>query len=300
MTASLAKSSIKQYSSCLKQWWQYSTNNSIDIFNPTVSVVLSYLSAIFDAGASYQTLNCHRSAISLIAGQNIGQDESLRRWFKGIFKLKPYVPKYNSSWDPAIVLSYIEKWYPLENINLEKLTKKTVILLALATGQRSQTLFSINIHNIMVNSLGVDILITDILKTSRLGTQTKLMLPYFVNKPEICPVKTLLKYIEVTEKLRSQDYLFVSYRRPYHKVSGQTISRWIKQVMNESGVDDMFSPHSTRHASTSKAFRAGLSVDSILSTVGWSRHSSTFAKHYNRPLLEISNNHQFAAAVCQK
>lgn len=256
---------------------------------------------VFNKGASYQTLNCHRSALSLIIGSHIGNDDRIKRWFKGVFKMRPFGPKYSSTWDPAMVLSYLQKFYPLEDLDLEKLTKKTIMLLALTTGQRVQTLGSIRYNNIKLNDSGVTIILSDVLKTSAPGRfMSKISLPY-IDKQEICPVKSLLHYMKVTNQYRqdnSLDHLFLTYKKPFKRPTTQTISRWLKQVMRDSGIDiSCYSSHSTRHAASSRAFRQGLTVDSILKAVGWSSKSKTFAKHYNRPLQD-NEQVSFARAVC--
>ena len=54
--------------------------------------------------------------------------------------------------------------------------------------------------------------------------------------------------------------------------------------MAAAGIDlTVFSPHSTRSASSSKA-ALKLPLATILSTVGWSKES-TFARYYRRPLV---------------
>ena len=61
--------------------------------------------------------------------------------------------------------------------------------------------------------------------------------------------------IHNTEPIRnSEPLLFISIIKPFKKVSKDTTGRWIKNVMKSSGVDtQMYKPHSTRAASTSKA-----------------------------------------------
>lgn len=77
----------------------------------------------------------------------------------------------------------------------------------------------------------------------------------------------------------------LTYKKPHKPASSQSISRWIKQLLAESGVDvEKFSAHSTRHASTSTALAAGLSVDVIRKTAGWTSTSTAFARFYNRPI----------------
>jgi hypothetical protein len=63
--------------------------------------------------------------------------------------------------------------------------------------------------------------------------------------------------------------------------------------MSAAGVDlSIFSPHSTRAASSSKA-ATKLPLSTILKTAGWSK-GSTFRKYYDKP---IKNEGDFQTAV---
>lgn len=209
------------------------------------------------------------------------------------------MPKYASTWDPQIVLGHISEWAPNSQLNLDKLTKKLVVLLALCTAHRVQTFSLIKIRNIKINDNGVEIIITDIIKTSGIGReQPVLFLPYFTDNIAICPATTLKDYISVTRDLRppSCDHLLITVKRPHKNAKAQSISRWIKQTLGASGVDvAVFGAHSARHAATSAARKSGLSLDLIRKTAGWSASSQTFAKFYHRPIIEHVN---FAKSVC--
>jgi len=68
------------------------------------------------------------------------------------------------------------------------------------------------------------------------------------------------------------------------------MSRWIKQGLEESEVDSaMFSAHSTRHASTSRAAEKGVALDLINRTAGWTGESRVFANFYNKSMLNSEN-----------
>ncbi|CAB3251792.1 unnamed protein product [Arctia plantaginis] len=302
MISSLSHNTVKQYTVALRKWWLYCQGK--DIYELSVPKVLAFLTQIYESGASYTTLNTYRSALSLIIDSSLGTDNLIKRFFKGVFRLKPCRPKYNDTWDPSIVLNYIENWFPNETLGLEKLTKKLVILLALTSAQRIQTLAAIALSNIEFTDSGVNIKITSLLKTSVPSkVQTIIVLPFFQSKPEICPIVTLKSYINQTKMLRNSnntEKLLLCCKKPHGSASNQTISRWIRQIMSDSGVDvKIFTPHSTRHASTSLARRAGVTLDTIFKTAGWSEGSKVFAKHYNRPLTSQSNdNYAFARAVC--
>lgn len=299
MLASLSDSTVKQYNSSLKLWWQFCIVNSVDIFKPTKPSILTFLSKQFNNGCAYGTLNSHRSALSILIGDQIGSDECVKRLLKGAYKLRPTRPKYSSTWDPQMVLSFVSTWVPNKELTLEKITKKLVILLALCTGHRMQTLSLIKLENISSSQNGIKINITDIIKTSAPGRDpTILFLPFFRENGSICPATVLSDYISITKNIRSEHtgLLLLTYRRPHKVATTQTISRWIKQVLSESGVDiSVFSSHSTRHASTSAASLAGVNIETIRKTAGWTSSSNSFARFYNRTVIDEG---EFARSVC--
>lgn len=299
MLASISDNTMKQYTVTYKLWWAFCSENSVNTFEAPLSTVIKFLVDLFNKGASYGTLNSHRSALSLLLGNNVGSDERIKRLLKGIYRQKPSHPKYIATWDPKTVLDHVSTWYPNNDLNLVKLTKKLTILLALCTSHRVQTLSLIKITNISKTSSGIKIVISDIIKTSSANReQPVLFLPYFVDNPNICPAKTMEDYLLATSALRTEDMvnLLLSYRKPYKTVTSQTISRWIKETLAESGVNvSVFSAHSTRHASTSAAASAGVSIDTIRKTAGWTSSSLTFARFYNRP---VTDEGTFARSVC--
>ncbi|KAI8422105.1 hypothetical protein MSG28_009993 [Choristoneura fumiferana] len=92
----------------------------------------------------------------------------------------------------------------------------------------------------------------------------------------------------IVKKIRSNkdDKLLLTNKKP-RPASSQTIGRWIKQVLQESGINpNIFGAHSTRHATTSAASRAGISVEVIRKAAGWSDQSAVFANFYNRPVVD--------------
>ncbi|CAH0723415.1 unnamed protein product, partial [Brenthis ino] len=149
---------------------------------------------------------------------------------------------------------------------MELLNKKLVTLLALCTAQRVQTLSLIKLNNINFYADGIKIIITDHIKTSAINRQQPLLwLPYFKSNLSICPASAIKDYISRTKSLRktiNADNLILTSKKPYKPASSQSISRWIKQALSESGIDiSVFGAHSTRHASTSSAKAAGVGIE---------------------------------------
>ena len=161
---------------------------------------------------------------------------------------------------------------------------KLITLLALITGHRMQTFALIKIENIVFRNKWVEIKIPDPIKTS--GPNKKqpcLVLPFYTKNKKVCAASTLQHYIEKTKIIRvGIESLFISHKKPYKKVTPQTLSRWVKEILGDSGIDtNIFTAHSTRHASTSAAKRKGIDIDTVRKTAGWTERSNTFAKFYN-------------------
>lgn len=288
MLASLADSSIKQYDVCYKKWFDFCVQNSLDCYATSITDVLRFFTMFFDAGTKYSSLNSFRAALSLILGPSVSKDERIIRFFKGVFRLRPPMPRYNLTWDTSCVLTHLATCYPNETLVLDQLTKKCITLLALVTAHRVQTFSKINIKNIEIKPNEIIIKIPDLIKTSKKGTnQPLLVLPYFLQKNEICPAQTLVDYINKTSSLRKDDTLFIGCKKPHKAATTQTLCRWIKSTLHASGIDvSIFSAHSTRHASTSKAHQLGVNIDLIRKTAGWSNNSDTFFKFYQRNITK--------------
>lgn len=273
----------------------------IDPTAPNLKTVTDFLSEMFDRGVGYSAINTAKSAISnlaMIDNKPIGEHRLVKRYMKGIFNLKPSLPKTNVTWDPQIVLNHIKTLSPTESLNLKELTQKFVSLLWLLSGQRGQAILLISVKNITVNDSYIKIRFGDILKTTRPGFhQKEVMIKAYEPDRRLCIVTVAKCYLEKTKVVRGKEMqLFISYQKPHNAVSRETISRWISLVMSKAGLDmSVFSPHSLRAASSSKAMRAKVPINTILETAGWARES-TFRAYYNKPVKEGG---QFAMALLE-
>lgn len=140
--ASLADSTIRQYSKPLRDWWHYCHSSRASLFRPSSTHFLEFLAKKLELINSYSAINTIRSAISLITHNEIGNHALVRRFRKGSGALKPPYPRYDYVWDPAPVLAKLAALYPYDSLPLKVISKKLVLLLALGTGQRIQTLAS--------------------------------------------------------------------------------------------------------------------------------------------------------------
>lgn len=298
LQASKSAATWAQYKSSLDSWIQFCKIKHWCPEEKDLCHYVEFLSSLYERGLSYSTINTARSAFSAVFGKicgvPIGENKIIVDLMKGISRLRPVKPRYSITWNPDKVLIYLQS-IQTNSCNLKELTFKTVAILALATGQRVQTLASIRLSNIHISE-SAQIVINDRMKTTTVTRSNPVIyLPPFQNF-EICPVKVLIRYINCTKDVRNNnDELFLSFAKPHKAVGSETISRWLVNVLDLAGISsENYKAHSFRHASTSKAAKVGVHIDSILKRVGWSKNSSVFARFYNRPII---NDAEFAESI---
>ena len=181
---------------------------------------------------------------------------------------------------------YLAEWPETDKLSLKFLTLRTVVLFTLLSGQRGQTVHKLHVDDVKLSDNKCVIVYSSILKQSKPGVHVQpLVVHAFVNK-KLCSVEHLRQYILATKDLRTSQGLFVTFVKPHKHVSRDTISRWIKWVLEMAGIDvSRFSAHSTRSASTSAAFKRNIPVDTIMKAAGWSG-KKTFSRFYCKPILE--------------
>lgn len=245
---------------------------------------------LFHSDLSYSSINTARSALSAygicIDGKPVGSNVTIIRFLKGVFNLRPTKPKYCKTWDVSKVLLYLQKLSPVKFISFKDLTLKLVMLIALTSACRVQSLHLLSIQGLQKNFHSYTLFFDGLLKQNRpnwINDNIELF-AYPVDR-RLCVLFVLKEYLKRTERKRNNcSKLLISYVKPYKQVSGNTISRWLKCVMSRAGIDvQKYSSHSVRSAAVSKANVNAVPVDNILKVAGWS-NAKTFAKFYKKPI----------------
>ena len=262
---------------------------------------LDFLAGLYDKHLSYSTLNTARSALSSILHMNtcsnFGSHPLTVRFMKGVFEKRTPHPKYNKIWDVSLVLNHLTTLDPVEKLTLKDLTLKLLMLLLLITGQRGQSIHLLNITTMHLSDTSCVFNLTSHTKTSKPGKPASVItIQAFQQDCRICPIKTLKEYLKRTHTIRGDEHqLFISFVKPHKSVSRDTISRWARIVLQGSGINtELFTSHSTRAASVSKAKQKDVPLDEILSQAGWST-ADTFRKFYDKPIM--SSNDSMASAI---
>ena len=219
----------------------------------------------------------------------------------GMFKRRPGLVKAKKSdvWDISILLDFFSSWKSDNNLSLIRLGSKLACLIMLATMRRKIDLCQLDIKTLSWNADKTVCSFNLHLPTKTYNINTKpgrhqslqvltlqeLKFDKFspLSDLKICPVQCLKEYVKCTGVLRrDHSGLFVITCEPFSPTRDRTISRWVKSIMALAGIDiNLYSPHSFRSASSSKASHAGISLSSIMQKAGWSC-KSTFVDHYLR------------------
>ena len=249
---------------------------------------LDYLVSLYEDGLSYSTINTARSAISTLH-MDCGNSALVNRFMKGIFNVRPSLPRYTCTYDVKIVLDFLASLH-LQTLSLRDLSMKLVLLLLLLSGQRLQTVQAFNVNDIQLNDDSCTFYIRKLLKTSKPGSHKSVVVFQRYDNTDLCVLQHLKQYLSLTEGLRGEEtQLLISAVKPHKPVSIDTVSRWAKCMLQRSGVNiKTFTTHSTRAAATSKSYSIGVPLQDILSAASWS-NAKTFAQFYNKPILEKSD-----------
>ena len=277
----------------------------IDPVSATVPQALDFLVELLETGVGYSGINTARSALSSVLkpvnGIMFGAQESVKRFLKGVYEVRPSNLRYAVTWEVNKVLNYLNSTSTTAECSLKDLTLKLVTLMSLLSAQRGQMIHYLSLEDMVASETSVTFVVSKPLKQSKPGskpTVVEFVASAYPDNPNInCVVSSLKTYLDRTSALHGgAQQLFVSYSKPFKPVSRDTISRWVKIVMQKSGIDvNLFKPHSTRAAATSKAFLKSVPLEHILSVAGWSS-SDTFAKFHKKPVI---NTDSFSAVLLQ-
>lgn len=134
----------KQYHSYLGRWGKFCSQKAIPEEDASVDHGIEFLASLYEEGLGCSAINTARSALSSVltlpGNVTFGNHPLVSRFLKGVFELKPSLPRYHHIWDVSVVLEHLKTLEPVSTLDLKVLTLKLTMLLCLLTGQRCQTL----------------------------------------------------------------------------------------------------------------------------------------------------------------
>ena len=288
--SSWSKGTNTAYQSGWTKWASWCAERKVDPISSDVQHFIDFLAELYEQGLQHRSINTIRSAVSMthksVEGLPVGQHPLVTRLLKGVYNQRPPMPRYTSTWDVDVVTKHIVSMGRNEDLPLKHLSRKLVMLMALIKASRTSELRALDIRFRIYKPDGVIFKLTSLTKKRNPGLPLKeLFFRAFPSDERLCIVHCLRQYEKITQELRSSELeekpLFISYTRPHKPVTSQRLAHWIKDLLSEAGVDNIFKAHSVRGASTSAAMSRGVSLADILSTADWSKES-TFRRFYYR------------------
>ena len=275
------------YTTPARKWLTYAHSQGISVTEPTTNQCVDFLVGLLDSGAGSSTVNTTRSLMSnfiTLDGRPMGEHPLLRKIVKGVKVQRPPIEPYSHVWDPAPVIISMAAWGNLPELDLDKLTRRTITLFILATGQRPQAIHQLLRKDIQKVGESVRIKYSNKLKSND-PRKNPLILRFDRNEDtNTCVYSHLMAYMDHPLLQSTVSQLFRATNTPNKGISSTTVSKYIRQTLVDTGIDMHFAAYSTRHSATSAAARAHIPIHEIMESAGW-RRESTFAKYYNRPLL---------------
>ena len=159
---------------------------------------------MFDGGAQYRTVNFARSAISKLHngydGLPAGQHPIVKQAVKAVFRLRPPLPKYKTTFNIKPVLTYVKQVLGNNNyLTLRLLSFKCLFLLSFSSISRVSTMARLgtqveeHVEHIIVPILSLE-------KQARASNPARvrgfLRIPRFLEDLSLCPATTLAAYLE--------------------------------------------------------------------------------------------------------
>ena len=185
-------------------------------------------------------------------------------------------------WNINKVLIYLKGLGRNEDLTVQQLTLKTAMLLSILAGRRLHTLHKLETSKIDISDVGGKVIchITGLTKCSKPSRPNKPIVSraYTENKL-LCPVACIKEHLHFRAGLGDEKCIqfFTTHGKPHHPISKDTLASWVKEVLLCAGTDvTTFKQHSTRGASTSKAFHLGIPLSDILKQGQWSNAKAFF------------------------
>ena len=229
-----------------------------------------------------------RSALSSVINQqqnvSFGNIPIVKRYMKGIFENNPTLPKFQFTWNVSLLFNYFRNMQDIHALDIQKLTQKLVMLMTLISrGQRAQAIHSIRVSDIKIlNNKAVIPIMSLIKQTKSIKHMAPLCFQIYNKEPKLCVVTHLTEYLKRTKSYRDTDKLFLTYIKAYRAASKDTISRWCKSIIKESGISiHSYTSHSSRAVASSYVKTRRASLSTIIQSAGW-KSERTFARFYEK------------------
>ena len=229
LSASWRVGTGKRYNSHVKRFVQFCRERYTDPIQATTEMGVEFLTEHFKTGVGYSSVNSARSALSSIikpvCNVPFGKSPLVCRLLKGIFNIRPALPRYVTTWYVTKVFTFIKLKPTVTNCDLKTLSHRLAILFYLTAGQRDQAIKCLNLDCIKISSDMVLLFVPETFKTTRPGYHLPSIELKTFKDSELCVVVHLKQYIKMTAPFRNAgaNQLLLSFLRPHKPISATTL-----------------------------------------------------------------------------
>lgn len=158
---------------------------------------------------------------------------------KGVFKIRPAIPRYAKTWDVGNVFDCLRKLSPVKYLTLKNLTLKLTMLIAITNAARTQSIHLMNVKNVYKIKSEFIYVLSELVKQSRPGyKEPSVNIKAYPPDRRICVYTIYKEYMLRTNLFRgTHGKLLLSYAKSHEPISGDSVSRWIQIVMTRAGID---------------------------------------------------------------
>jgi len=278
---------------CYKRWcstvdkpiWTAATFEGFSLPS-AIHQMAEFLAYRRDSGpGSWGDVANHRSAMSTAftvvfsLSQSPSEDPLISRLLRGIKKINPPQPRYpvdEPAWDPGLIIEYWLGRPDNAALPLPELALKSVSLWAVATFPRPSDLARLVRSKLRRDAAGALRFVYFGTKELRLPVfSVQLSVPLQVQQ-KVCAVLAVEAYLSRTSgpAFDHKDRVWCSLkprdrRGIHHAVGSETLSHWVRTVMQRSGVPAHFTGGSIRMAAASRAIDQGWDPRLVLQMGRW-------------------------------
>jgi hypothetical protein len=179
------------YGSAWGNWADWCLRRSENPLSPPLNSVLEFLASLHTEGKAYSTINVHRSMLSStlphVDNRPIGQHPLVKSLMSGCYNINPPKPRYESIWDPELVVRFVSGLGENSQLSIKNLSLKTVTLIALASLLCVSEMASISTGSVVFSDSGVKFSLSKPRKAQHNGALQVLFFPH-LQDVLCCPV----------------------------------------------------------------------------------------------------------------
>ena len=279
--------------------WSTKQVSSFDLETATQQLgeFLAYLASSGKVGSA-GTLCNYRAAVNtafmtVFNCQSLAESARVARAVRGFRSTNPSQPRWadDETWDPGRLIHYWADKPDNHLLSTPQLARKSWCLFAVACWPRCSDGARVVRSTILFNQKSD-------LKFQYIGTKELNSLPVLSDKigisagsvSKLCPARALKAYLDRSKDFDHHDRVWCITKHQggvYHEVDhgGNTLRRWIKDLMTEVGIADHFTGGSIRQAASSKAIDDGWEPAAVLQVGRWKSYAM-WNRFYNRSVLK--------------